>query len=321
MHSLVGKGAQQLQGNDNFKNFQTGVSDAISDINDARGKVNDWINENKTSGSAGVQGGHSSLAAADVYKAYGMSNDAGLKNFSPEGNAVPVFKSQNTAGGSPENVLDGFMIKGKQTNPRTGEMSDKQMFVSSKDFQKSDGAIGQHGEWTASTNSGFHQLTPDVYAYDVAATPSKSGGKGQAQENPELAEQMSNARNSALNFMDGGAFYPTYMTVGGGVSAPSHSVNTPSAETFTPNDTSPAVTHVESSAGTSTPSYSPDSRTQTTIDAVRNEPGGATDYQVDLAIKSGSPHSKEELHKMSRQEISDHMVNDLHVKPGVFQRR
>ena len=136
------------------------------------------------------------LQAKDVYKAYGMSNDAGLKNFAPEGNAIPVTKNGQ---------LDGFMIKGKQTNPRTGEVSDKQMYVSTGDIRKTDGKIGEHGEWTAET-SGFHQITPDVYTYNVKPTAAPKGGRDDESqaEAEEIANIQSNARAVATEYMDYG---------------------------------------------------------------------------------------------------------------------
>ena len=186
-------------GNDmaNFDNFSKGADDAIKDINASRTKVNGWLEDQqngekaieKSDGCDGVQPafGSEGLKAEDVYKAYGMANDQSLKNFKPEGYAAPVFKNGK---------MSGMMIKGQQENARTGEISNKTMYVSS-DAVQGDSSVGAEGEWTANTK-GFHQVSPNAYAYELNPTKGGAGGKG---ESAELAEMQNNYRQKANDLM------------------------------------------------------------------------------------------------------------------------
>ena len=195
MKTLTGKLYQHGNDVENFNNFSAGTDSAIKDINESRGKVNDWLNQQE--GNTDIQNGVAqakgeNLKADDVYKAYGMANDQSLKNFKPEGYVAPVFK---------DGKMSGIMMKGQQTNARTGEVSNKNLYVSTDDVQKSGGAIGEQGEWTANTN-GFHQVTPNAFVYDL--TPTKSGGSGDKNSASVASNQME-ARTHADNLMSYGS--------------------------------------------------------------------------------------------------------------------
>lgn len=195
VRTTAGKLYQHGNDIENFKNFSDGTDAAIKDINESRGKVNDWLNQQE--GNTEVQNGIAqakgeNLKADDVYKAYGMANDQSLKNFKPEGYAAPVFK---------DGKMSGIMMKGQQTNSRTGEVSNKNLYVSTDDVQKSGGAIGEQGEWTANTN-GFHQVTPNAFVYDL--TPTKSGGSSD-KNSASVASEQTEARTHADNLMSYGS--------------------------------------------------------------------------------------------------------------------
>ena len=201
VHTLAGKATQAIQGGINNDKFSKNVDATIGDINNSRSKVNDWIDEQSnltregTTMSYGDKEGQ--LKAEDVYKAYGMSNDSGLKNFKPEGYAVPVVK---------DGKMTGMMIKGKQTNTRTGETAEKQLYVSTDNARKSkDNTIGAEGEWTVDNKSGFHQLTPDVYAYDVKKTKVATERDGSPKD-PDTAHFQAENQVVTQRFMETGSW-------------------------------------------------------------------------------------------------------------------
>lgn len=192
---------QKSQGIRNFNEFSSSVDSAINEINQSRDKVNMWLQDNSSQVSEGNENGvraplgSEPLRAEDVYKGYGMANDKTLKDFSPEGFAVPVYK---------DGKLDGLMIKGRQTDTRSGKMSEKKIYVSSDNVQKSDGQLGANGEWTVDT-SGFHQITPNAYAYDVKPSKVVSDKKGSSDAD-DVMHKQAQSREKATQIMETGTY-------------------------------------------------------------------------------------------------------------------
>lgn len=196
--TMAGSAVQKVEGVQKYNEFSSSVDTAIKEINESRDKVNGWLQDNSESKSdthldgIDVDAGKEALNAMDAYKGYGMANDKTLRSFKPEGFTVPVYKNGK---------LDGFMMKGKQTDERTGNIREKQIYVSSDAVQKSDGTIGKEKEWTID-KSGFHQVTPNAFVYDVK--PSKkfeNTSKDQLETQKEL-------RDRAVQLMDTGSYKP-----------------------------------------------------------------------------------------------------------------
>ena len=180
--SVQGAYLNKVRGEMNLKSFTAGVNDAISDINGSRKKVNSFLEENRENASDGfAQAANGELEAEDVYKAYGMANDPTLKDFSPDGFAVPLYK---------DGSLQGLAIKGQQKNARTGVSEEQIMLVSSS---HTSGAVGGREEWR---RDGYHALGQNVYASrlsPVTDRPSGNDGQKEAIRSSNLEKQ--DARN------------------------------------------------------------------------------------------------------------------------------
>ena len=202
-NTIAGSYLNKVRGDMNLKSFTAGVDGAIEEINKSRDKVNDYIDENK---EMSVLGEHldkngfeqtvhgEPLKAEDVYKAYGMANDPTLKDFKPEGFAVPMYKDGN---------LQGLAIKGQQKNARTGEMDEQVMYVSP---EHDAGSVGKQGEWR---KDGYQELGQNVYA--SVLKPVNERVVGNEEQRAEIGERnsyMEHERTQTMSYFN--APYPTY---------------------------------------------------------------------------------------------------------------